>query len=169
MHKLRGLFLVISITVLGSALWPAGAAPQKAKPKEALPFGVDKRLAPSGTDLEALVPATVGAFRREALPAEAKPKSDEDLNVTYRFGAESVFFGFSIPETPADAHEAVRVTREEAVRSKVTLKGEQYSFGTDPSYFRAGAFMSWSRGRYFFYAKASSPRALESFMRSFPY
>src|SRR5215207_5593496 len=169
MRKLRVVLLVISITVLGSALWPAGAAPQKGKPKGPVPFGVDKRPAPSGTDLEVLVPASVGAFRRDALPAGARPRSDEDLNVTYRHGAETVFFGFSIPETAADAYEAVRVTREEAVASRVNLKGEQYSVGTDPSYFRAGSFMSWSRGKYFFYAKASSPRALEGFMRAFPY
>lgn len=169
MRELRGLFLVISITILGSALWPAGAAPQKGKPKGPVPFGVDKRPAPSGADLEVLVPASVGAFRREALPAGAKPPSDEDLNVTYKSGAESVFFGFSIPETLADAHEAIKVTRDEAIASKVSLKGEQYSVGTDPSYFRAGSFMSWSRGKYFFYAKASSPRALASFMRSYPY
>jgi hypothetical protein len=169
MRKLRVALLVTSITILGSALWPAGAAHQKGKPKGPVPFGVDKRPAPSGTDLAVLVPTSVGAFRRDALPAGSGPRADEDLNVTYRSGAESVFFGFSIPESAADAHEAVKVTRDEAVASKVSLKGEQYSVGTDPSYFRAGSFMSWSRGRYFFYAKASSPRALEDFMRAFPY
>jgi len=158
------LFFVPSL-VLGSALWPAGAA----GPKGAVPFDVDKRPAPSGTDLEKLVPASVGAFRREALPARAKPPSDDDLNVTYRSDAESVFFGFSMPETAAAAHEAVKVTRDEAIATKLSLKGEQYKVGAEPSYFRAGSFMSWSRGRYFFYAKASSPRALESFMRAFPY
>jgi hypothetical protein len=120
-------------------------------------------------DLNTLVPATVGAFEREPLPAGAQPPSDEDLTVTYKSGADSVFFGFSIPETAADAHEAVKVTRAEAVASKVVMKGEQYSVGTDPSYFRVAGFMSWSRGKYFFYAKASSPSALESFMRAFPY
>jgi hypothetical protein len=29
--------------------------------------------------------------------------------------------------------------------------------------------MAWTRGRYFFYAKASSPPALDSFMRQFPF
>lgn len=108
-----------------------------------IPFGIDKR--------------------------PAKARSDEDLNVTYKSGSDSVFFGFSIPDTPADAYEAVKVTREEAIASKVNIKGEQYVIGKDPSYFKVADFMSWTRGRYFFYAKASSPAALEKFMRAFPF
>ena len=169
MRRLHFVVPFVSFMALCSALWPAGTAARQGKPKRVVPFTVDKRPMPSGTALETLVPPAVGTFRREALPSGTRPPSDEDLNVTYRSGAESVFFGFSMPETAGDAHEAVKVTREEAIASKVSLKGERYSVGTDPSYFRAGSFMSWSRGRYFFYAKASSPRALEGFMRAFPY
>ena len=134
-----------------------------------IPFGIDKRPMPTGTDLNVLVPPTVGSFTREQLPADAKARSDEDLNVTYKSGSDSVFFGFSIPDTPADAYEAVKVTREEAIASKVNMKGEQYVIRKDPSYFKVADFMSWTRGRYFFYAKANSPAALEKFMRAFPF
>jgi hypothetical protein len=162
--------ILTSLAILPAlVLAPPTTGAQRGKQTRTTPFGIDKRPMPSGTDLNTLVPVTVGAFRRDSLPPGAKPPSDEDLNVTYKSGADSVFFGFSIPEAVADAHEAIKVTREEAIASKVDIKGEQYAVGTDPSYFRAGSFMSWSRGRYFFYAKASSPAALESFLRAFPY
>lgn len=134
-----------------------------------IPFGIDKRPVPTGTDLNVLVPMTVGSFTREHLPPDAKARSDEDLNVTYKSGSDSVFFGFSIPDTPADAYEAVKVTREEAIASKVNMKGEQYVIGKDLSYFKVADFMSWTRGKYFFYAKANSPAALDKFMRTFPF
>jgi hypothetical protein len=133
------------------------------------PFDVGKRPMPSGSDLSILVPETVGPFKREALPADANARSDQDLNVTYKAGSDSIFFGFSIPETANDAYEAVKVTREEAIASKVDMKGEHYVVGKDPSYFKVKDFMSWTRGRYFFYAKASSAAALEKFMSSFPF
>jgi hypothetical protein len=137
--------------------------------KFSIPFGIDKRPMPTGTDLNVLVPPSVGSFTREQLPPDAKARSDEDLNVTYKSGSDSVFFGFSIPDTPADAYEAVKVTREEAIASKVNMKGEQYVIGKDPSYFKVADFMSWTRGKYFFYAKANSPAALDKFMRAFPF
>jgi hypothetical protein len=37
------------------------------------------------------------------------------------------------------------------------------------SHSKSADFMAWTRGRYFFYAKASSPPALDSFMRQFPF
>ena len=130
-----------------------------------IPFDIDKRPMPTGTDLN----VTVGSFTREQLPPDVKAHSDEDLNVTYKSGSDSVFFAFSIPDTPSDAHEAVKLTREEAIASKVNIKGEQYVIGKDPGYFKVADFMSWTRGRYFFYAKANSPAALEKFMRAFPF
>lgn len=158
--------LVILSTLMGA---PASALGQKGKRKLPVPFGVDKRPVPFGTDLNTLVPQVVGSFRREPFPPNVKPRSDEDLNATYKSGNDSVFFGFSIPDTPADAYEAVKVTRREAVESKVNMKGEQYVVGVDPSYFKVADFMSWTRGRYFFYAKASSPAALQKFMLAFPF
>jgi hypothetical protein len=134
-----------------------------------VPYGINKRPMPSGTDLEVLVPRTVGRFTRPALPAGSKPPTDEDLNVGYGDGPDSVSFGFSMPETVADAHEAVKTTRDEAIASKLDVSKAQYSVGSDPSFFKLPAFMSWSRGRYFSYAQASSSAALDRFMRAFPY
>lgn len=124
---------------------------------------------PSGTDLAALLPATVGAFTRDELPADAKLSADEDLNVDYRSGSDTVSFGLSRPDSVADARDAIEVTRDEAVASKVPMRDANYSVTTDPAYFHAGDFVAWTRGRYFFYAKASSPAVLERFMAAFPY
>ena len=135
----------------------------------AVPYGIDKRPMPAGTDLEVLVPKTVGTFERPPLPKGAKPPVNEDLNVSYVSGTDKVDFGFSIPESPADAHEAVNVARDEASASKVDMRSAQYVSGRDPSYFKSADFMAWTRGRYFFYAKASSAPALDRFMQQFPF
>ena len=134
-----------------------------------VPYGIDRRPMPQGTALEALVPPSVGAFRRPPLPTGATPPTEEDLTVSYNAGQDSVDFGFSLPESAADAQAAVTTTREDAVASKVDLRRSQYSVGKDPSYFKTERFMAWSRGRYFFYAHASSPAALDRFMQAFPY
>jgi hypothetical protein len=157
--------------ILGAALSMALATAEAAAPKAVndAPFGLQRRPMPTGEDLNTLLPLSVGGFKREPLPAGTKAKSDEDLNVTYRSGSDFVEVGFSIPETVEDAHEAIKVTREEAVASKVPLKGSKFSVGTEPSFFHAADFISWSRGRYFYYAKASSPAVLARFMTAFPY
>ena len=133
------------------------------------PFGIDRRPQPAGTDLNVLLPKRVGVFEREDFPAGLKAPTDEDLNVEYRAGKDSTFFGFSIPGTEKDAREAVRVTRAEAIQTGLSLKGELYEIKKNPCFFKIAAFMSWSRGGYFFYAQANSPAALESFIKAFPY
>src|SRR3712207_3882295 len=117
----------------GPTLIPSSTA-QKEMQKGMITFAINERPMPTGESLEKLVPASVGTFKREPFTADAKPPTDEDINVTYRSGSDTVFFGFSMPETPADAHEALKVTREEAIASKVSLRGEQYRVGTDPSF-----------------------------------
>ena len=161
---MRIQFLLLA-AVFGFLLF--GCGPQSFAQKKTPPFGIDRRPQPTGSDLKILLPKTVGAFTREELPAGLR--SDEDLNVEYKSGTDRVFFGLSIPETEKDAFEAIKMTRREAIESKISLKDEQFLTGKNPSYFRISDFMSWTRGRYFFYAKASSPAALERFMQSFPF
>ena len=131
------------------------------------PFGIDQRPMPDGTDLEKLLPSTVGTFQRPAFAPNTKAPTDQDLNVTYTSGSDSVFVGFSIPGDPESAREAIRISRGEAGAD--ALKDEQFSDTTEPSYFRSADFMAWSRGGYFFYAHASNSAALEAFMKAFPY
>jgi hypothetical protein len=150
-------------------LLPARVAAQVERPKSGVPYDVDKRPQPQGSDLAILLPVHVGAFTREPLPADTKPPSNEDLNVHYVAGGDSIFVGFSLPDNAADAQAAVTTTRDEAGTSKEDLKAASYRVGKDPSYFKAGKFMSWTRGRYFYYADANRPSALDRFMRAFPF
>jgi len=159
----RRLVQLTALVMFCSAAAPVLAADTGA------PFGIDKRPAPSGSNLETLLPAKVGAFVRDALPKDAKLKSDEDLNVTYRAGKDGVDVGLSKPDSIADARDAIQVSRDEAVQSKVPMAGSRTSLKTDPAYFQAHDFIAWSRGTYFFYAKASSPEALAKFMAAFPF
>jgi hypothetical protein len=133
------------------------------------PFSIHARPMPSGADLAVLLPAAVGGFKRDALQEDAKLKADEDLNVDYRSGADTVNVGLSKPESVEDAREAIKVSRDEAVLSKVPMRDAKYSVKTDPAYFYVGDFVAWSRGQYFFYAKANSPAALAAFMSAFPF
>lgn len=133
------------------------------------PFSIHKRPVPTGEDLVVLLPAMVGPYKRDPLPEGAKLASDEDLNINYRSGADTVNVGLSRPESVDDAREAIKVTREEAVATKIPMRDAKYSLKTDPAYFHVGDFIAWSRGQYFFYAKASSPAALARFMAAFPY
>ncbi len=151
------------LALLLSAAAPGIAAAQAA------PFKVDQRPRPQGTSLDSLLPVKVGAFAREALPPDAKLRSDEDLNVTYGAGADSIFVGISLPESSRDAHDAVKTARDEAVASKIDLKGSSYRVGKDPSWFKTATFFSWTRGPYFFYAHAGSAGALDRFMEAYPY
>jgi hypothetical protein len=157
---------LVAVAVLAAPMVSFPFVVRAAQPGSA-PFGIDQRPMPSGADLEKLVPMTVGSFKRPAFPAGTQAPSDQDLNVTYISGADSVFFGFSIPGDTKSAREAVRIARGEA--GSDALKDGQYSDDTEPTYFRSGEFMAWTRGGYFFYANASSPAALEAFMKAFPY
>jgi hypothetical protein len=77
--------------------------------------------------------------------------------------------GFSIVEDVADAHSAIKTTREEAIASAVDMRDERFSMGTEPGYFKVASFISWNRERYFYYAHASDAAALDRFMQAFPY
>jgi hypothetical protein len=150
------------------AVTPGRLAAQGGTPK-GVPYNVDKRPQPQGRDLSVLLPVKVGAFTRAPLPANAEPPSNEDLNVTYLAGGDSVFVGFSLPESASDAQAAVTTTRGDAGASKEELESASYRVGKDPGFFKLGKFMSWSRGRYFYYADANRPAALDRFMQAFAF
>jgi hypothetical protein len=132
-----------------------------------VPFELDKRVMPVGRDLEKLLPKNVGEFTRHDF--ELSRPEDEDLNVTYRSGDDLIVVGLRLPGTDDDAQDGVRATRREALIAGLDLSNGLYSVGSEPSYLRLPAFMSWSRGSYFFYADAATPDALSRFMRAFPY
>ena len=159
----RRAFLVMACVVSAVVLRPVRAAGEEP------PFAIHRRRMPAGEDLNVLLPPVLESFKRDALPAGATLKSDEDLNVTYRSGGDTVDMGISKPESAADAREAIKVSREEAVASKISLRGERFSLKGEPAYFHVGDFIAWSRGQYFFYAKASSAATLARFMAVYPF
>jgi hypothetical protein len=142
---------------------------------QAGPYGLAQRPMPKGTDLETLLPRKVGTFTRAALPPGTKTPVNEDLNIDYISGSDKVNVGFSIPGNPTDAHEAIKVAKDEAVatlkqaRKANELKQAEESIGTPTSYYKVSDFIAWSRGGYFFYAKANSVASLDAFMKAFPF
>lgn len=158
---------LLALGVIVSTVWLSAEPPRK--PAIPVPWGIAVRPMPQGTNVQALLPRRVGDFVRDELPAGATLKSDEDLLATYRNGRETIEMGLSRPDSAADAHDAIDVTRDEARRNGISLRGERRSVGTEPSFFTVADFASWSRDRYFFYAKASSLDVLDRFMKAFPY
>jgi hypothetical protein len=159
------ILLILSICIVVLMLGSTKGFAQKA----ALPFSINQRPQPSGSNLETLIPRIVGSFRRDAISGNTDPFSGEDVNVEYKSEKDIVFFGFGITQTFEDASEAVKLTREEAINSKINIKGQQYQTGKNPSYFKIAGFMSWTRGKYFFYAKARNEQVLKNFMEAFPF
>lgn len=159
------ILLILSICTVVLMLGSTKVFAQKAVP----PFSINLRPQPTGSNLETLIPRVVGTFNRGAISGNADPFSGEDVNIEYKSGKDTVFFGFAITETLEDADEAVKITREEAVNSKISIKGEQYQISKNLSYFKIAGFMSWTRGKYFFYAKAKNEQVLKNFMKAFPY
>jgi hypothetical protein len=144
----------------------AGAAPCASS----APYGVAARPEPSSALAAQILPAKVGRFAREDIPKTAPVPSNEDFNVTYRSGKDSVFIGLSRPGSDADLKEAVRTSRQDAVSDKsIDRTGELYCIAQAPYFYKIPDFMAWTRGPYFFYADASSPAVLAEFMRVFPY
>lgn len=141
----------------------------------AMPFALDTRPVPSGRSPELLLPRQVGGFSRRPFPNGTRIEGTADLNADYTDGRDTVNVGLSVTERSEDAHAAIRTLKGEALefarrRSKggpMPLATE--SIGTDPSFYRIGEMMGWSRGGYFYYARASSEAGLNRFMEQFPY
>jgi hypothetical protein len=156
------------------AAGPAASAAASAKAGPA-PYQLDKRPMPKGQDLEALLPRKVGTFAREAFPAGTKPSDSEDINIDYKSGADTVNVGFSIPGNAKDAHDGIRTAKDETIAElKRSKRAKEIStaaelIGAPTSYYKVSDFIVWTRGGYFFYAKANSGEALDAFMKAFPF
>jgi hypothetical protein len=171
------LAVAASMFMCGAAVTRAEsqAAAPAASGAKAAPYQLDKRPMPKGQDLETLLPRKVGTFAREAFPAGTKPSDSEDINIDYKSGNDVVNVGFSIPGNEKDAHEGIRTAKDETIAELKHLKRakeiatalEQLDRPT--SYYKVADFIAWSRGGYFFYAKAKNAEALDAFMKAFPF
>jgi len=145
-----------------------GATPCMAEdPPAPVPFGIDQRPMPSGSDLSALIPTIVGSFQRKPLDDDVRQQPNETPTfAVYSNGPDAIFFGVRLAEDSGDARNDVVQSR---LSSNMSSSEESFSAGTEPSYYRVPQLMTWSRGRYFFYAQANRQSALDTFMRAFPY
>lgn len=159
------LTIALQALVARATLAQAGAAP----------FNLARRPMPTGEAAADLLPAMVGPFRRDALPPYARVPGDGELHATYRRGADSVRFGVSVPGNAGAARAAI-ASAAQHTRDQLRRSGRQgdlprimQDLQGDPAYVAVGDFIAWSRGGYFFAARASSPHALSSFMQAFLY
>lgn len=141
-------------------------------PTGTVPYDVHLRPRPSGNDLNTLLPAQVGPFRREPFEAIGQAGSGP-IYVEYGSDEGEVFVEFGICPDSHDACNAVVVAQAEAYEPGAA---EDFSPKTEPSFYRMvapnGAFMAWSRGNYFFSASvhgAGGEPTLGRFMDAFPY
>lgn len=163
----RSLLALVAPVLILAASGEAGASTPCAK---IIPFGLADRAEPASDVASQALPRSIGRFVREDVPDGDVIPADEDLNVTYRSGTDSVFLGLSRPGKVADLKEAVRTSHEDAVADKsIDRTGELYCTASAPFFYKIPDFVAWTRGRYFFYANASSPDVLAEFMRDFPY
>jgi hypothetical protein len=163
-HSIAALLAPVIVLAAGAE---AGASTPCAK---TIPFGLAARPEPSSDVASQALPRKIGRFVREDVPEGDVIPADEDLNVTYRSGKDSVFMGISLPGKPADLKEAIRTSHQDVVADKsIDRTGELYCVVSAPYFYRIPDFIAWTRGRYFFYADASSPNVLTEFMQAFPY
>jgi hypothetical protein len=155
----------------------AEAAPAVPKPaqefdRSGVPYSVDLRPMPQGDDVETLLPKSVGDYRRGELdvPAEILHNS---IDAEYRAGKSVIQVALGICGDRNGALQALAIAKRET-DAEFPNDPQVYSDRDDPSFLlttnRRGAFMAWTRGRYFFSAHARGGSGdLENFMAAFPY
>jgi hypothetical protein len=156
----------------GPAGRPAPAAdtgPDEGGPE--LPYGIGRRPMPQGEDLDVLLPPRVGSFTRE--PVQRPATRGMPIYANYRRGGAAVFVELGICDSPGDAQSALETAEGEtggefpdAPRLVVKRRGASCLRTVNP----LGAFVAWTRGRYYFsaHAKGGEPD-LDEFMAAFPY
>jgi uncharacterized membrane protein YozB (DUF420 family) len=139
-------------------------------PADGIPYRIDQRPLPSGEDLEALLPARVGPFRRTSIKERGLNKP---IYAEYHSQHGEVFVELGICHDPAEARRGVETSKAET-DAEFPEATHRLSLETEPSFFLTdtprGAFLSWTRGRYYFSAHAKHGEAdLNRFIAAFPY
>jgi hypothetical protein len=184
MNSTIGIVVVALAAVIWLPLAPdaagVGLAPERSTGdvvRGPIPYELDQRPMPQGQDAEVLLPRQVGTFVRRPFARGTKVGTDEDLNADYTNGRDTINVGVSLTEKREDAKQAVKMVRQQAIdqvrrdggRKPSEASGALESLESDPSFYKFEDLLAWSRGEYFFYAKANSAGALDRFMSSFPF
>jgi hypothetical protein len=135
------------------------------------PYGIGRRPMPGGEDPDDLLPPRVGPYTRA--PIESPAGTDAPTYAAYRRGEATVFVEMGVCDSPADAREALATAKAETgaeFPGVPQLFLEWGGVGCLRTVNRLGAFVAWTRGRYYFSAHAKGGEGdLDEFMEAFPY
>ena len=127
---------------------------------------------PRGEALETLLPLQVGPFRRDSLdvPNDLRKSS---VYAQYYSDDGEIFVELGVCNDAVTAWMAVETSKAET-EAEFPDDAQVVSLKTEPSFFKTntqrGAFMSWTRGRYYFSAHArGGEKDLDCFLTAFPY
>src|SRR5262245_3810269 len=127
-------------------------------------YGIPNRPMPEGTNLDRLLPPRVGSFVRDPIKP---PSKGMPIYADYRRGPAGIFMELGICDDTRDAQSAVETAAgETGVEDQVIQSGGISCLRTvGPE----GAFVAWTRGRYYFSAHAKGgEKDLDEFMAAFP-
>jgi hypothetical protein len=151
---------------------PVAATPRAEMDLSGVPYSIDQRPMPQGDDPETLLSREVGDYLRKSLqlPRDVHTGS---IYAEYRFGRSGIFVELGICDDRSGALNALSTAKRET-DAEFPDDPQVFFDQEDPSFLRTvnrlGAFMAWTRGRYYFSAHAKRGAAdLETFMRAFPY
>ena len=148
-------------------------------PDGPIPYQIDQRPVPSGEDLEILLPDQVGPFRCADMD-DPDDVRNAQIYAEYRCDKGEMFSDagkiaveLGVCDDPASAQRGVETSMAETL-AEYPDAAQLLSLKTEPSFFKTltprGAFMSWTRGCYYFSAHAPyGEEGLDRFMEAFPY
>lgn len=162
--KIRVVFTLILL------LFAAGLSVHSTIPgSTAVPYGIDKRPKPRGTDFNKLLPTTIGPYKRNSFIA---PKGGEHGSVIYQYGTAKIYmqFGRSISQEDVETNFRLIVS---GATSNGRVKPKLLVTGKEPSYVKIideqSAFFGWTRGLYHFTVDTKQEKDMDAFMTLFPY
>jgi len=128
-----------------------------------VPYGIASRPMPDGTNIDKLLPVRVGSFAREPIKP---PGPGMPIYGDYKRGAATIFMELGIGDNVRDA-EAILETAAGETGDTIVDSGP---IGFFRSVSADGAFIAWTRGRYYFSAHAKGgEKDLDEFMQAFPF
>jgi hypothetical protein len=128
-----------------------------------VPYGIAGRPMPDGSTIDRLLPVRVGSFARDPVKPPAPGMS---VYGNYKRGAATIFMELAIGDNARDAEATLETAAGET--------GDTIQKSGPIGFFRSvnadGAFMAWTRGRYYFSACANGgEKDLDEFMQAFPF